>query len=336
MSETATLSPSGTGVDRRRARSARKAPCIALISGSSDMSFLVPAFRRLPQALDLRWGSDLGSLSDIEAVVCWRPPNGLLGQLPNLRLIQSSGAGVDHILADPDLPADVPLCRAIDPAMAAGMAAYVSWAVVHHQRKMKDYLGLGIVHAWKEFPFVAPQRHVVGIAGMGELGRATAHALSTIGYTVRGWVRRPPAFPLEGVTYFCGDGELRPFLRQCDTLVCLLPLTHETHGFLGGDVFSKLKAGAHVINVGRGEHLNEHDLLEALANGSVGAATLDTFLNEPLAPSSALWSHPRICVTPHIASRCDPITLAGQTVERLFAIRKSQPAEGLIDRAAGY
>jgi glyoxylate/hydroxypyruvate reductase len=336
MSETVALSPSRTAVDRRRARSARKPPCIALISGSSDMSFLVPAFRQLPQALDLRWGNDLGSLSDIEAVVCWRPPTGLLRQLPNLRLIQSSGAGVDHILADPDLPAHVPLCRAIDPGMAAGMAAYVSWAVVHHQHKMKDYLGHGIVRAWEALPFVAPQRHVVGIAGMGELGRATAHALSAIGFTVRGWVRRPPAFRLDGITYFCGDADLKPFLRECNTLVCLLPLTYETHGFLGADVFSMLKAGAHVINVGRGEHLNERDLLEALADGSVGAATLDTFRTEPLPPSSELWSHPRICVTPHIASRCDPIALAGQTVERLLAIRKSLPAEGLVDRAAGY
>jgi glyoxylate/hydroxypyruvate reductase A len=336
MSEAAALSPHPAATSRRQGRPARKPPCVALISGSNDMSFLVPAFRRFNPSLDLRWGHDLGSLTDIEAVVCWRPPHGLLAQLPNLRLIQSSGAGVDHILDDPALPPDIPLCRAIDPAMAAGMAAYVSWAVIHHQRNMKDYLGNGIVHAWRERPIVLPHHHIVGVAGMGELGRATARALSAIGYTVRGWVRQAPAASLPGVTYFCAKAELKSFLRNCDTLVCLLPLTDETRGFLGSEVFSMLKPGAHIINVGRGAHLVEHDLLEALSNGRVGAATLDTFQNEPLPPSSRLWSHPEICITPHIASRCDPAALAAQTIGRLLAIRKGLPAEGVVDRSAGY
>ncbi|ACC72346.1 MULTISPECIES: 2-hydroxyacid dehydrogenase [Paraburkholderia] len=313
-----------------------KPPCVALLSSSIDMSYLVPAFRRLDPEIDLRWGANLGSLTDIEAAVCWRPARGLLRQLPNLQLIQSSGAGVDHLLDDPDLPDDVPLCRAIDPSMAAGMAAYVCWAVIHHQRNMKDYLGNAIVHAWFERPVTLPSSHVVGIAGMGELGRASARALTTIGYNVRGWSRTPPSEPIEGVDYFSGESELRSFLRVCDTLVCLLPLTNETRGFLGGKLFSALKHGAHIVNVGRGEHLVESELLDALANGSIGAATLDTFRHEPLPASSALWSNSRVCITPHIASRCDPLVLARQTIDRLNSIRTGAPTNGLVDRNAGY
>jgi glyoxylate/hydroxypyruvate reductase A len=300
------------------------------------MSYLVSAFRRLDPDIDLRWGADLGSLTDIEAAVCWRPTRGLLRQLPNLRLIQSAGAGVDHLLEDPDFPEGVPLCRAIDPSMASGMAAYICWAVIHHQRNMKDYLGNAIVHAWDERPVVLPPSHVVGIAGMGELGRASARALTAIGYTVRGWSRRPPAEPLDGVAYFSGNAELASFLRACDTLVCLLPLTNETRGFLGRDLFSMIKPGAHLINVGRGEHLVEHELLDALADGSLSAATLDTFRHEPLPASNALWSNPRVCITPHIASRCDPLVLARQTIDRLKAIRRGIPTDGLVDRTAGY
>lgn len=312
---------------------------IAFLSSNLDFSYLLPAFRaQFPQA-QLRLGQDLGPLEDIDAAVCWCPPEGLLARLPRLRLIQSVGAGIDHITADPALP-DRPVCRIIDPDMGQGMTAYVTWAVIQRQRHMGAYLRSAAARRWEEQPVQPPRQHRVGIAGLGTLGLACAQALLAIGYSVRGWSRTPkhdakPDQPA-GLQAFHGAAGLADFLAGCDTLVCLLPLTDDTRGLLNRELFRQLPRGAHLINVGRGDHLVEADLLEALAEGWLGAATLDALSQEPLPPQHPFWADPRILITPHIATRTAPAVIARQTADNLARIDAGRGAEVAVDLQRGY
>jgi len=313
-----------------------KPPVVALLSSAIHMQYLADAFEEAAPGIDVRLGDDLGALEEIDVAVCWFPPHGRLAQFPNLQLVQSLAAGVDHILADPDLPRHLPLCRIVDDTMAAGMKAYVSWAVVQHHRGMKAYVASSDAGRWEEQPVVSPRRHRVGIAGLGTLGLACADALATIGYQVRGWSRSAKSDLPAGVSGFHGADQLDEFLSGCDTLVCLLPLTPQTQGFLNADLFAKLPRGAHLINVGRGDHLVEADLLPALESGQLSAATLDAFSVEPLPKAHPFWDHPKILVTPHIATRTDRLVIAQQTLANLATLRAGRRPVNQIDLERGY
>jgi glyoxylate/hydroxypyruvate reductase len=314
--------------------------CIALLSDRLDLSYLLPAFREQFPDADLRQIDQLGALEDIEVAVCWYPPPGLLARMPKLRLVQAVGAGIDHITRDARLPA-VPICRIVDPGMASGMAAYVAWAVVHRQRCMQAYVDSARIGEWREQPVATASQHRVGIAGLGVLGTACARALGAIGYQVRGWSRTPKPEQPTGVEVFHGGTGRDAFLAGCDTLVCLLPLTAQTEGILCAELFTRLPPGAHLINVGRGAHLVEDDLLDALNGGLLGAATLDVCMQEPLPPEHPFWHHPRILVTPHVATRTHPTTIARQTFSNLARLRLTDAAPGapaatVADLERGY
>lgn len=311
-------------------------PCVAFLSSMIDMHYLVPAFEAACPGIDLRLGADLGRLEDIDAAVCWYPPEGVMSTLPNLRLVQSVGAGVDHILAAPDLPASASLCRIVDPDMARGMVAYVTWAVIHRHRHMDDYIENARSRLWVEKAVVPPRRHRVGIAGLGTLGMACAQALLGIGYAVSGWSRSAKPNLPEGLTAHVGKDALGDFLAGCDTLVCLLPLTDETRGFLDATLFAQLPKGAHLINVGRGDHLVEADLLAALETGQIGAATLDALSQEPLPPEHPFWGDSRIIVTPHIATRTSPDVIAAQMLDNLAVVDAGGRPRWATDPVTGY
>jgi len=314
----------------------KAAPCVALLSEVLDMQYLAEAFRQTCPDIDLRLGADLGRLDDIDVGVCWFPPHRRLAQLPNLKLVQSLAAGIDHLLADPALPRHLPLCRVVDTTMAAGMKAYVTWAVVEQQRRMRAYVERSAASLWEEQPFENPRRHRVGIAGLGHLGMACAAALASIGYPVRGWSRSPKTELPDRVTGFHGAGQLDEFLSGCDTLVCLLPLTPQTRGFLNAALFAKLPRGAHLINVGRGDHLVEADLLPALNAGQLSAATLDALSQEPLPAGHPFWGDPRILITPHIATRTDRLVIAQQTLANLALLQRGQRPPHQVDLERGY
>ena len=317
-------------------------PCIALVSEALDLRYLVPSFEAACPGIDLRIGTDArslsgtGSLDDIDAAVCWFAPHGLLARLPRLRLVQSLAAGVDHLLADRALPRQLPLCRVVDRTMGAGMNAYVVWAVVQHHRSMQGYVASAAAGRWEEQPISSPRDYRVGLAGLGALGKSCAGALAAIGYDVRGWSRSAKDDLPDGVTGYHGDEQLADFLGGCDTLVCLLPLTAETRGFLDARLFARLPPGAHVVNVGRGDHLVERDLLDALDHGLLSAATLDTFPVEPLAADHPFWLHPRILVTPHVATRTERSVIARQTLANLAAVARGERPQHQVDLERGY
>ncbi|MEX2630255.1 MAG: glyoxylate/hydroxypyruvate reductase A [Tistlia sp.] len=282
----------------------------------------------------LRAPEPAGDRSAIDYALVWKPPAGVLKTLPNLKAIFSLGAGIDHLFGDPELPGDVPVVRMVERGLTAGMTEYVVMQVLYHHRRMLDYRAQQRAGVWDELSFVAPWDRKVGILGLGQLGGDAAEKLALLGLDVAGWSRTPKEIP--GVASYAGAAGLEAFLARSQILVCLLPLTEETRGILGAETFAKLPRGACVINVGRGEHLVEADLLEALESGQIDSATLDVFAREPLPADSPFWSHERIVVTPHVASITVPDTAAEAVVENIRRIERGEAPRNVVDRDRGY
>lgn len=290
---------------------------------------------RLPD-LDFRvWPDDIGDPLEIEYALAWRPKPGALRAFSNLKAIFSLGAGVDHVFCDPDLPAGVPVVRLVDKALTRNMIEYVLHWVLHHHRGFHQYAELQRRGEWRTLPIPdPPERKRVGIMGLGVLGSAVARALLGLGFTVAGWSRTPKQ--IDDVDSYAGDDGLAPFLSRLNILVCLLPLTPETSGIIDRRTLSALPAGAFVINVARGGHVIEEDLLAALHSGHVAGATLDVFREEPLPEGHPFWRHPRVTVTPHVASQTDPRSAADEVAANIRRIRAGERPINIADPNQGY
>ncbi|HUC63499.1 MAG TPA: glyoxylate/hydroxypyruvate reductase A, partial [Alphaproteobacteria bacterium] len=289
--------------------------------------------KRLPD-LELRVWPEIGDPAEIEFAAVWRAKAGMLKSLPNLRFIFSLGAGVDHVLLDPDLPQGVPICRVVDPYLTQRMSEYVALHVLRYHRRQPEFDAQQMRGEWKELYFPTAPERKIGIMGLGELGADAAAKLKALGFDVAGWTRSPKTLP--GVASFHGPEGLGPFLARSEILVCLLPLTAETRGILSKALFARLPKGAALINCARGAHLVEGDLIPALESGQLSYATLDVFTPEPLAPNHPFWRHPRITVSPHVASITDPRTVVQLIAENVRRYRAGEPLLHLVDVKRGY
>jgi glyoxylate/hydroxypyruvate reductase A len=274
-----------------------------------------------------------GPLEEIEYVVAWQAPTDLLASLPNLKVLFSSGAGVDHVDFSA-VPPRVEIVRMVEPGIINGMVEYATLSVLALHRDLLDYIALQAAGAWRTIEVLPASERTVGVMGLGVLGQAVLERLRAFGFKLRGWNRS--ARQIEGVKTFAGDETLAEFLGGCDILICLLPLTAQTRGVLGRSVFRALPRGAAVINVGRGGHLDQAALIEALDAGQLSRAILDVTDPEPLPPESPLWRHPRVLVTPHIASMTQPATAAPRLLENLRRHQRGEPLRDVVDRARGY
>ncbi|MFN4312037.1 MAG: 2-hydroxyacid dehydrogenase [Ferrovibrio sp.] len=284
--------------------------------------------------LDIRLHPQTGNPNEIDVALVWKPPPGLLQSFPNLRLIQSFGAGVDGILADPNIPKHVPLARVVDGRLTQGMSEYVLLHVLRFHRQADTMAANQRNRTWRWLPPVDASERVVGIMGMGTLGSHVAKKLADFGFQVASWSRSLKA--VDGVTSFHGDDHLDGFLRICNILVCLLPLTPQTRGIVNRRTLSLLPRGAYVINAGRGGHVVEADLLHALDSEWLSGATLDVFNEEPLRPDHPFWTHPKVTVTPHNAADSIPAHVAPQIVDNIRRLHQGLPILRLVDYARGY
>ncbi|MBV9863324.1 MAG: glyoxylate/hydroxypyruvate reductase A [Alphaproteobacteria bacterium] len=283
---------------------------------------------------DIRFWPEIGDPSEVEYAIVWHPERGLLASLPNLKLILSLGAGVDHILADPDWPRRVPIVRLVDPHMTDAMSEYVALQVLRLHRQDLDYQAQQRQRVWHERAQKNAAERRVGILGFGALGRAAAATLKALGFDVAAWSRREQAG--SGVATYAGSGGFAAILGRSEILVCLLPLTPETEGILNATAFAQLPSGAALVNAGRGGHLVEADLLAALDSGQLSAAVLDVFREEPLPPSHPFWHHPRIIVTPHAAAATHAPTAAAILCDSIRRFEQGLPVPNLIDPVSGY
>jgi len=289
---------------------------------------------RLLPDLEIRVWPQIGNTGEIDVALVWRPPSGLLASLPKLKLIAALGAGVDHVLADPLIPAGVPVVRLVDPYMTAAMSEYVQLQVLRLHRQDPVYLAQQREHVWRERPQPNAVGRRVGVLGMGELGRDAALKLSVLGFDVAGWSRTERRLP--GIVCFHAAEGLRALLARSEILVCLLPLTPATEGILDARLFAGLPSGAAIVNCARGQHLVEADLVAALDSGQLSAAILDVFRDEPLPPQHPFWSDPRILITPHVAAATHAPTAAPVVADNVRRLRQGRPLLHLVDRERGY
>jgi glyoxylate/hydroxypyruvate reductase len=283
---------------------------------------------------DIRYWPEIGDRASIDYALVWHPEPGLLATLPNLKMIFGLGAGIDHLLRDPDLPRHVPIVRLVDPYMTDAMSEYVALSVLRLHRQDLDYLATQRAAIWQEREQKNAAERPVGILGFGTLGQDAGRKLRALGFDVAGWSRGERSVP--GFATFAGADGLDLLLSRSEIVVCLLPLTGETRGILNASAFAQMPLGAGLVNAGRGGHLVEADLLAALASGRVSGAVLDVFEDEPLPPTHPFWHHPRIIVTPHVAAETHPPTAAPLVREAIRQCEAGLPIANRVDLARGY
>jgi len=288
----------------------------------------------LGETIDMRPWGQRGDPRDFEIALAWKPPLGALASLPNLKLIVSLGMGVDHLLIDPDLPKGIPIVRIIDSGLVGQMSEYaIYWALRHH-RDVDAYMELQRRKQWEEIPYTDTALRRVGILGLGEIGADTARKFAMLGFPTAGWSRTPRK--IDGVECLHGADGLQALLARSDILIDVLPMTPQTANMLDARAFARLPKGAYFINMARGGHVVDADLLAALDSGHLAGATLDVFHVEPLPSDHPYWTHPKVRVTPHVAGPTNPRTAAASVADNVRRLRAGQPLVNLIDRAAGY
>jgi glyoxylate/hydroxypyruvate reductase A len=288
--------------------------------------------QKMPQ-LPIRMWPDIGDPSEIRYLAAWTLSDGLIAQLPNLEVVFSIGAGIDQLdLAQ--IPDDLPLVRMIDAGLTSGMVEYVVMSVLMLHRDMLDYSNVQRQRIWRPSHSKMAIDRRVGIMGLGELGQAALIGLKAFDFQLSGWSRSK--HEITGISCFHGTDGLAEMLSKTDILVCLLPLTPETRGILNQANFNNMPKGAMIINAGRGGHLVDQDLLVALEQGQISGAILDVFNQEPLEPTHAFWQHPRIVITPHVASMTLPESAAYALLANIRRYEQGEAMSGLIDRMRGY
>lgn len=277
---------------------------------------------------------DEGNPEEVEYAIVWKPAPGVFTKYPNLKVIASMGAGVDHILDDPDLPAHVLVTRITDEFLTKDMGEYVLQMMMNYLRNFKDIQRAQEENRWAHGLYRRLSDVSVGIMGIGELGIYSAELLRDMGCKVNGWSRTPKE--INGVTTFAGDQEMDEFLSKSEVVVCLLPLTNETTGILNKELFNKMPQGGYIINVARGQHLVDEDLIDAIDSGKLSGAALDVFHKEPLPTNHPFWQHSKITITPHVASFTKPEAVIPKLVDNFNRMRNGDPLVNAVDLQKGY
>lgn len=271
--------------------------------------------------LDYDAGVSDAELAEVEVALGWRFPPGVAGKLPKLKWVCAVAAGVEKLLV-PDLAPHVPVSRIVDTEQSEGIAQFVVLMALRHARQLPLYEAQQLERAWRRQPVAAVRSRVL-VLGMGTMGGAVARLLGAVGFDVRGWSRRS------------GD-KLDDLLPNADIVVVALPLTPETDGLLDAQALALLPKGAYLINIARGQHIVEPDLIDAVRSGHLAGAALDVQRREPMDADDPLWRVPGITITPHIAAQSSPQTIAAQFVAGYRCVQRGEMPPQMVDRARGY
>ena len=271
---------------------------------------------------------------EITLACVWKQPVGSLKQYPNLKCIASLGAGVDFIFKDQSVPQNIPITRVVDPVLASDMSEFVLALILSFFKNLNNYRTDQMKKVWYPQEYMRISDVTVGIMGMGALGEKLTEDLIKNRFKVIGWATSPKNIP--GVEVYTGDKEKNTFLSRSNILVCLLPLTRETTGILNSKLFKELPKQSYVINVARGGHLVDEDLLEYINNGHLAGAGLDVFHEEPLSVEHPFWTHPKIHITPHVASVSDIESVIPQLLENYRKLKEGLPLNNTVNREKGY
>ena len=308
---------------------------VLLFSSPEDPAELwVPALRAALPDVEVRVAPEIGDPAEIDYALVWKPEPGFLASLPNLKVIFSIAAGVDHILSDPRRPKQLPVVRMVDDYLKDMMAEYAVLGVLHFHRYMPRYQAQQRERRWERgWPLYTPET-TVGVLGLGEIGAHVARRLAGLGFQVRGWSRTEKQ--VEGVACCHGEDGLLAMLPQCSYLVGVLPLTAHTRGVFNARTLAALPEGAVVVNLGRGGHVVDDDLLAALDGGHIAGAFLDVFNEEPLPADHPYWTHPKVVVTPHVAGELVPKSCAKSVARNVRRHLAGEPLLYVVDLDRGY
>jgi glyoxylate/hydroxypyruvate reductase A len=304
---------------------------VTYYSADMDSASWIPGLQAaLPGASVTLWEP---GAPQADFAVVWKPPQQLLDEQTGLKAIFNTGAGVDALMKL-NLPAGVPVIRLDDAGMSVQMAEYVCHAVIRHFRELDGYESDMAMGKWS---FRKPRSRVdypVGVLGLGVLGERVAKAVAQFDFPVNAWSRSPKVVP--GIQSFAGEAQLDAFLAASRIVVCLLPLTADTENILNAERLAQIRPGGYVINVARGAHIVDADLLAALDGGHLAGATLDVFRVEPLPQGHAFWNHPKITITPHTSARTLRSESIAQIARKIAALQAGEPVAGRVDAARGY
>ena len=308
------------------------------LSDSHDLSaHYGPALATLEaEGIEVLKPRDVSDPAGIQFALCWQPGPRAFDPYPNLRFAMGVGAGVDALLAHPGLPEGLPVCRVRDPDQAMQMAGFALHEVLHVERRFDQLAANARNGIWQELPLRRPADVQVAVLGGGSMGRAVACAVAALGFSVRVAVRRPPEDPLPDVRYLHGDSSPARAAEAATFLINVLPLTSATRDVLDRALLARMAPGGWLIQIGRGEHLVESDLLALLAEGHLAGATLDVLRDEPLPRDHPLWQHPGLRITPHVASAATDRAVVEQLLQSARESRNGLPLTYAVDRTAGY
>ena len=290
-------------------------------------------FREQLPDLEIRIWPDAGNPAEIEYLAFMHPDFDVLPDFPNLKAMFSRSAGVESFVGHPKLP-HAPLCKVEPPGGDPMMTEYVVMHVLRFHRDMPGYQAAQARREWRRVTIVRPEQRRVGFLGFGMMARAPALVLQSLGFKISAWVRNRR--DAAEVTIYHGPDQLEPFLAQTDIAVCLLPLTRETQGIFCARTFAMMPRGAMLVNVGRGKHVVDEDLIAALDSGQLSYAALDALWPEPLPPTSPLWLHPKVTVMPHVARRPTVAQLVTEIAANIRSLETGGRPLQEIDLVTGY
>tara|TARA_B100000959_G_scaffold46099_1_gene46901 strand:- start:363 stop:1301 length:939 start_codon:yes stop_codon:yes gene_type:complete len=300
-----------------------------------DMEVWSNALQEAMPEMDVKVYPDEGDVNDIEYAVVWKHPRGILNQYPNLKAILSLGAGVDHVISDPELPEGLPIVRLVDKKLTHEMFLHSLHWVLHFHSDQYLYRIQQQSREWIQQSSVQSEDRTIGIMGLGNIGKSIGDSLVNLDFNVVGWGARPKN-SLGEINYYYGQEQLAVFLRQSDILINVLPLSENTKNILTKNELKLLPEGSFIINIGRGGIINESDLLSALDSGHITAAALDVFAQEPLPENNSLWTHPSVYVTPHIAGQSNPRSAAKTIAENIRLIETGEDPYPIYSLNSGY
>lgn len=294
----------------------------------------IHALKKAGPDIEIISHEDIQDKRKVNFALAWNHPKGIFKEYPNLKCISSMGAGVDHIMADSEIPEHIKIVRIIDPLLSQDLAEFSLSLIMSHMRGLSKYFHLQNRKTWKKSMYKRISDIKIGIMGTGAIGNHVALFLQSLGFSVEAWGKNPGK--KTDYKRYHGHDQMDVFLGNMNILICLLPLTPETKGILNRKTLGKLPQGAYVINLGRGLHIVDQDLIEMLDSGHLSGASLDVFEHEPLPAEHPFWAHPAIQITPHVASLTTPISVAPQIIENYRRAINDKPLLNLVNREQGY
>ena len=300
-----------------------------------DMEVWSNGLQKAMPEMDIKVYPDDGDVNEVEYAVVWKHPRGILKKYPNLKAILSLGAGVDHIISDPDLPEGLPIIRLVDKKLTHEMCLHALHWVLHFHSDQYLYRSQQLKRQWIQQSSIQTEDRTIGIMGLGNIGRSIGELLVTQSFNVIGWGANQKS-SLTDIKYYYGQDQLSDFLGRTNILINVLPLTSDTTNIITKKELRLLPKNSFIINIGRGGIINEDDLLTLLSDGHIKAAALDVFTQEPLPENNSLWDHPSVYITPHIAGQSNPNS-AGQTIsENIYRIQKGELPYPIYSKTNGY